>query len=241
MIQTLKTIIKRAIYKNKDLSFHGAGEYLNIVNIFNISLEKNPTIVEVGSLDCMDAILIQKKFSNAKVYSFEANPKQIPLMEQNAKKNACDISIINNAVSESNSKIDFYYSGEGNPGASSIYQMSKSEEAIEHTLSHTQEKMSVESIRLETWMNKEGINKIDLLMLDTQGSELDVLKSLGKKIKNVNHIILEGQYVALYEDTPLIYEINDYLINEGFTLESNNLKRILRKRFNNFYYKNLNL
>jgi hypothetical protein len=69
---------------------------------------------------------------------------------------------------------------------------------------------------------------------------LDVIKSLGSKINNVKKIILEGQYVQLYENTPLIDEINDFLVKNNFKLKSNNLKRIFNKLFNNFYYVNLN-
>lgn len=240
IIQNFKNKLIKLVYRKKNLTFSGSGEYLNIINLYKIKLKNKPIIVEVGSLDANDAIMIKKFFAEAKIYSFEANPNQIKIMKNNINESNVDIDVINSAVSCENGEIDFYYSGDDNPGASSIYKFSHNSDAIEHTDAHSEKLMHVKSIRLDEWMKNENLSSIDLLLIDTQGSELDVIKSLGSKINNVKKIILEGQYVQLYENTPLIDEINDFLVKNNFKLKSNNLKRIFNKLFNNFYYVNLN-
>ena len=225
--------------KDKLLAFPGKGEYINIVKRYKINLSEDPIIVEVGSLDCLDAIELQKYYKS-KIYSFECNPFSLLNMRKNVYKLNLNnyITIVPMAVTEINGVIDFWMTIGNNPGASSIYKVKKSNKVLNHYKENIQRKIKVKSTRLDTWMNKYSIDKIDLLTIDVQGAELDVLKSLGNNLKFVNNIILEGQYVQYYENTPLIYEINKFLISNGFILKSKNLKKITRKNFNNFYYKN---
>ena len=58
------------------------------------------------------------------------------------------------------------------------------------------------------------VPELDLLKLDTQGSELDILKGMGEYAPLM--IICELQYLPLYHDTPTAYEICQYLFNLGY-------------------------
>lgn len=75
----------------------------------------------------------------------------------------------------------------------------------------------VKTVRLDSYMNTEKINTIDLLKIDTEGHELQVLKGLGKKITDVGIILIEFHNDNIY----LNYEsskIHDYLKKSGFEL-----------------------
>lgn len=59
----------------------------------------------------------------------------------------------------------------------------------------------------------------DLIKIDTQGSELDILKGAGDKIwKHVKHLILELQTVEYNEGAPLAPEVINWLDGQGFQL-----------------------
>lgn len=58
--------------------------------------------------------------------------------------------------------------------------------------------------------------EIKKLIIDTQGSELSVLKGCGALLKKVEYIVCEVEYVELYRNQPLYPEIVEYLTKFGF-------------------------
>ena len=57
------------------------------------------------------------------------------------------------------------------------------------------------------------ISKYDMLNIDVQGTELDVLKSLGKYIENIKYIYSEVNVKELYKGCCKLSEIDKYLTN----------------------------
>jgi hypothetical protein len=58
--------------------------------------------------------------------------------------------------------------------------------------------------------------KFEFVVLDVQGAELEVLKSLGKRIANVNWILTEVSKLPLYYDAATYDEISKFLNDLGF-------------------------
>ena len=82
---------------------------------------------------------------------------------------------------------------------------------------------------LDTLLNKHEIKDVDFLKLDTQGSELDILKGsegiLGKSILGLK---VEVEFIEIYKNQPLFPEIDCFLRKFGFELFD--LKRTYWKR-----------
>lgn len=78
----------------------------------------------------------------------------------------------------------------------------------------------VQSKRLDTFMIENGINHIDFLKIDTQGNDLNVVKSLGSFIDNVELIEVEVQIKPLYKNSSSKEEIMSYMTMNNFSLES---------------------
>jgi FkbM family methyltransferase len=59
----------------------------------------------------------------------------------------------------------------------------------------------------------------EFINIDTQGAELAILKGMGELMlsPSIKGIYLEVNKEALYKDIPLVDEIDEYLINYGFT------------------------
>jgi FkbM family methyltransferase len=58
--------------------------------------------------------------------------------------------------------------------------------------------------------------KFDFLILDVQGAELEVIRGLGNRIREVNWIYTEVSKVNLYRGGVLFSEINRFLESQGF-------------------------
>lgn len=77
--------------------------------------------------------------------------------------------------------------------------------------------MSIKTSSLEQILTSEDIS--DLLVLDTQGSELEVIKGLGPRLAEVKWIFTEVSKRPLYEGGVLYPEIKTYLEQNGFKVK----------------------
>jgi len=78
----------------------------------------------------------------------------------------------------------------------------------------------VPCIRLDTFITLYGLKEIDFLKIDAQGSDLEVVKSLGRLITIVKRIQLEVTVTPfeLYQGASKKGEITGYLDQCGFKL-----------------------
>ena len=63
---------------------------------------------------------------------------------------------------------------------------------------------------------KNNINLIDILKIDTEGSEYDVIVGLGKNIRNVRCILFEHHYDKSLIKNYKFSDINKLLSKNGF-------------------------
>jgi len=62
-----------------------------------------------------------------------------------------------------------------------------------------------------------NINDYNMMNIDVQGFELEVLKGSVNTLKNIDYLIVEINNAELYDGCPLFNEINEFLVNNGFT------------------------
>ncbi|MDA9687878.1 FkbM family methyltransferase, partial [Candidatus Pelagibacter sp.] len=62
------------------------------------------------------------------------------------------------------------------------------------------------------------VQETDLLKIDTQGSELDILKSFSNNIKDTLVIESEVEFVEIYKNQPLFSDVNNFLKEKNFIL-----------------------
>jgi FkbM family methyltransferase len=65
----------------------------------------------------------------------------------------------------------------------------------------------------------EDLEIIDLLKLDTQGTEYEILVGCGNLLKKVKTIICEVEHIELYKNQKLFPEIREYLKDYGFVFK----------------------
>ncbi len=79
---------------------------------------------------------------------------------------------------------------------------------------HVTQTLSMPTVRLDELMSAK--DKFDFLVLDVQGSELEVIKGMGQLLSKVNWIFLEVSKKELYVGGVLEKEVDSYLAGQGF-------------------------
>tara|TARA_Y100001936_G_C16078493_1_gene675862 strand:+ start:1540 stop:2160 length:621 start_codon:yes stop_codon:yes gene_type:complete len=98
----------------------------------------------------------------------------------------------------------------------------------------------VECVRLDTFMDEENLTEIDVLKVDAQGHDLDVIKSLGDKLKNVKQIIAEVSITDfdLYENGCKKDEMFEFMETNNFSVFRSELQTHDQEL--NVYFRNNN-
>lgn len=177
------------------------------------SLSKNVnSFLDIGSNIGYYSLLAAKVNANMSIYAFEPAKGPKHFLKKNIKINnfEAQITAVDLALSNNNGMIDFYevdnlkYSylkfnlaGEGNAGTKT-----KSRNFIKN-------KVNTES--LDNFVNSKKINAIDLIKLDTEGTEVDILKSGIECIKKFQPIVIsETLFNTTERDLEHFFNALDY-------------------------------
>jgi len=138
------------------------------------------------------------------LYAFEACPDMISVLE-NKFSNVSNFILIKKAVSNFSGKAIFNLAKQEDYGCSSLLEFSEkaNEQWVGRSFKIT-DKIEVDVIKLEDFIEENSINKIDYFHCDTQGSDLNVLKGMGKYL----NIIEAGQIEAADKEDILYYGQN---------------------------------
>lgn len=71
---------------------------------------------------------------------------------------------------------------------------------------------------LDLWAREQNLQKIDYIKIDTQGSELEILKGGDSLINTARCIDIEVEFNPIYEGQTLFGETDKYLRSKGFVL-----------------------
>jgi FkbM family methyltransferase len=82
---------------------------------------------------------------------------------------------------------------------------------VDHTLEIT-------LTTLDEWCAEQGRDRVDVIKIDTQGSELEVLKGAARTLATVRAIEVEVEFNPLYEGVALFGDIDRFLRAHGFVL-----------------------
>ena len=76
----------------------------------------------------------------------------------------------------------------------------------------------VDVTTLDDWIAGEHIDRADSMKLDTQGSELGILRGGERTLRSVRHVEVEVSFNEISVDAPLFGEVDAFLRNHGFAL-----------------------
>jgi len=145
-----------------------------------------------------------------KVVCFEPNPEE----QENLRKQVWweDAVIIPSGLWCVKGTINLYITE--NPGLTSVYKLSPK---MVGRLSANDFKV-VKTIRMPVNTLDSYDLKPDFIKLDTQGSELEILKGAEESLKTTTCIECEVEFEEVYDGQGLFCDIHAFLLARGFTL-----------------------
>jgi FkbM family methyltransferase len=172
-------------------------------------LESNPlNVVDVGARDgFLGEIEDLKAFVN--FTGFDADPKECQRLNNSPPKGFKSFNISPFFIGAQNGQLTFniYKS----PGDSSVYPPSEAFRVKFNNGLSIQNSFAVRSIRLEEAVKISNVPQIDFLKLDTQGSELDILKGSESIARDTLLIEAEVEITEMYKGQPLIGEFISHM------------------------------
>lgn len=155
------------------------------VNWFSKYLKETPKLIlEFGSYDGGDGVRYKTTFPDCKVISIEACPKRFSLIKE--LENKFSIEAHNYAVCDIDGQIEFFQVEDNNVTDNDLKcgssgSINARTDFYKKKFPHINEKPSilVNSIRLDTFCQKNQIQNIDLVHCDVEGAEHRVVKGMG--------------------------------------------------------------
>lgn len=80
---------------------------------------------------------------------------------------------------------------------------------------------NVPTIRLDSFMELVGIDKVDFLKIDAQGTDLSVVRSAGSRLRDISNILMEVSIapIPVYIGEPSKEEVVEFMSRAGFRLQ----------------------
>ena len=178
-------------------------------------LPVEPVIFDIGANDGTDSIQFRKLFPKAIIHAFEPEPSNFKKLIRRTK--GLGIQCHNIAFGTTDGKARFFVSSGTSTAASSSLRKPTGHLTLMPHIEFN-DIIEVNVRRLESWAQENSINRVDFLWLDTQGTELDILKNSGTVLQIVKAIHTEVSLVELYEGSPLYPEVKEFLLKNNFSV-----------------------
>ena len=177
--------------------------------------EKKLVALDVGA---------QGGFFNASIfskkYNFFFDPIVVePIPEEAKKLEDKNYKVISKGLWSENCKKKLYILGK-RPGSSSMYKPNSNTFDLydfkkkDFPIFDITDEIDIECTTIKESLNKFKVNNLDFLKIDTQGSELEILKGMGEYFPLLMKI--EAQIIPMYENVPSWTELVNYLEKKNY-------------------------
>ena len=171
-----------------------------------------PVIVDIGAHEGVDTIEWREVFPKAKIYALEPHPEVFSRLMFKTEK--YDIGLFNIALGNSNGYSKFYISSGKSTQSSSLRKPKLHLEIHPDVIFDNSVMVPVR--RLDDWTTENDITRIDILWMDTQGTELEILKNGPKILSTVQLLHMEVALCEMYESQATYQELRIFLEDAGF-------------------------
>ena len=200
--------------------------------------------IDVGAHHGESVQFFNKAFVIEKILAFEPSPKNFKILLQK-NKNINNLQIFNLALGETKEVLDFKQHIESQSSTLvKINEKSKYYKRKNFYLNFFNKNkiqfnnISVKMDRLDNIMESLKIKHIDILKIDTEGYDFNVIKGLGKDIKNVKYIYFEHHFHNMLIKNYTYNDIHNYLEKNNFK-KVFKIKMFFRKTFEYIYLNRL--
>jgi FkbM family methyltransferase len=191
----------------------------------SIDVARPFTFVDVGAMGGVPAQW-QRAGNGIRVVAFEPDEREFKKLTSTSQ-----VTYLPFALSEKSAPLTFHIAKAA--GKSSLYppamdMLKDFPDSARYTTSKTVAFPSSKVRSLSQALFDAKIADIDFLKLDTQGSELDILKGAGDALASVVGVEVEVEFARLYRQQPLFRDVDAFMDSKGFVLMD--LRRAFWKR-----------
>lgn len=206
--------------KLKDVMFSNPSEHLFRVIKYakqNYSSKLHLAIIDIGAADGRTAAYLSGTFKHAKIIAIEPIAKMCKIAMKNNVKNP-NVSFRNLALSNSGGEAEINITA--NFFSSSLHPFNDVEMGLQPKTQQEKykvigkQKVSTSTLDHET----ADLSEILLIKIDTQGSEMNILKSGIETLKKTNLLLIEMNNHSLYNNGCQYYEVDEFLRENNFKL-----------------------
>lgn len=180
--------------------------------------KNNPVILEIGTSTGEDTLAFLREFSHIQLYCFEPDPRCVEIHKSKVNDPRCQLYEI--AISDVDGEAEFYQSRgsyEGFSEYSDWLQSSSLKTPKNHLKVHPwckfEDKIRVQTRRLDSWFEENQIAEIDFIWADVQGAEENLIKGAFKTLSHTKYFYTEYEDDELYEGQITLEQINTLLPN----------------------------
>lgn len=178
---------------------------------------KPPLIFDVGANEGQTIRMMQRVFGSPRILAFEPSPRAFAALQKEKENFGPSVSLSPLGLGSSPGRrvlheyehnyLDSFHDfadDAGNP--------------FRDIKEHGTVEAAVETV--DRIVEREDIERLDLLKIDTQGHDLEVLRgALGcLAAGKIGHVLVEMNYQSLYEGQPSASDLQAFLLTHGFRL-----------------------
>jgi FkbM family methyltransferase len=161
---------------------------------------KIKSVLDIGANQGYFSIAIKNVFPDIDILMIEANP----FCDNFLKRTSIPYEMI--CLSDTEKEVNFYFEDRNFIGTGASYYLEKTQHY---------------SLKNFTQMNTKRLDDVvtkqfDLIKLDTQGSELDIMRGGLKTVDASKYILIETSLIEYNENSPLKDEVFKYMDSIGF-------------------------
>ncbi len=184
---------------------------------------KIKTFIDVGAFEGKYTDLILKIQEKCKVIMMEPQSKYYSLLKEKYKNNNL-IKIMKIGISDKETLLKLKINK--HEITSTFSQFNDTNKYLNYKAilfnsnlkNMTTNSENIEVFPLSLILQKNNLDSIDLIKIDTEGHEYEVLYGMGDYIKKINYILVEFHIDKIYENyNP--DKIHNFLLENGFTLQ----------------------
>lgn len=161
---------------------------------------KIKSILDIGANQGHFSSLLKNNFPALDIFMIEANP----FCDNFLKRTGIPYEIA--CLSDTEREVDFYLEDNNFVGTGASYYLERTQWYSKKNFTKMKTK------RLDDIVSKS----YDLIKLDTQGSELDIMRGGVKTVDVAKYILIETSLIEYNENAPLKKEIFNYMLSIGF-------------------------
>jgi len=180
-------------------------------------LPKDPVIVDCGAHIGSDSVELSRIFQKGQIHSFEPVPDLYERLKRNTRRRS-NISCYQLALSDKNGEAEMFVSSGSSDASSSL--LAPTGHMNQHPEVKFSDTVSVETITIDSWAEKNKVDRVDFLWLDMQGFEMQMLSASTKILPTVKAIHTEVNTKELYKNSVLYADFRKWLESKGFVVKA---------------------